>query len=1007
MRRTAIPGGWAAAFFISLFLCLAGGAAATQPSAADLAAREAARQHDIESGYQSPSFVVDGAPRPSAHLDLTQFSKLAASIYARPSRASGDPGDGPSRSLTTVFGESGMASPLGGDDVSVAAVGDPISAYLQVTNSGDYFIALPHSTSVQIYRSTDSGDTWTHWSSFVDPGITTAGRVGFLIADGTQQRIFIAYDALGVSPREVRVAYADFTAPVPTWTIVTALTDPGIDHGDDGRIDLATDVGVFGFYFVYVVAQSEDGNGADIWFARSTNQGTSYAPGYRITDTEAVSDDEYQDPVIAYGDSGYVHLAYESFDFTGGTTERMRYRRAPNSASGGAGAWQSEQTITPAQGIAASPLSISASLTDGSVIVGTLVSPGNDFVLRYSTDYGAAWPAPNEVQVPLNGLGGVGALFKPSGDVIMVGQDLSLVGGTNVIEVARSSTADLSIWTGPEEMASHTNDTAPISPLITGAVLDPSRGDRLAIAWVYPRSGSFFVRFDAEHRRDPGYANTEVGFGIGLSGGLQTPPAIAEVDGDEFGEIVFGTISGNIHVRNHDGTAVPGWPVNIGSMPFDAPVAVGRLAGTTAIVAGNTVGEVYAFDPAGNLMEGWPVTMASAADVFVSIGPLAPTLPNYVVAVCGTQMLALRYDGQVVSPNWIFTDTFTRPAAIGDVDNDGDGEIVTLKGSWLHVNSLGSGSPEAFRWFSPETFSDAPTLADVDGDGDLEIAAPTSNGKMYLLNHDGTDYSSSWPVTVASGWPLTAAALADFVGASDVEIVFGEQGGSGLVHLFFLNGTEAPFYPRSVGPEFLFMPPIIEATHAGSFCDVLLAGGAVGYSFENLTGDAPGWPRNFGGAVEETFAAGDIDNDGRKEVVVLTTDVLYVYDVGVSPVRGPRRHWPMYGNDARRRGCLDCNEIVTGIGDRPTVDAKALNLEVHPNPFNPSTTITYEVIHAGPVTLSVYDVTGRRVDTILSDVHHTPDRYTISYAASVSSGVYFLRIESGGQTQTRKIHLLK
>jgi hypothetical protein len=64
----------------------------------------------------------------------------------------------------------------------------------------------------------------------------------------------------------------------------------------------------------------------------------------------------------------------------------------------------------------------------------------------------------------------------------------------------------------------------------------------------------------------------------------------------------------------------------------------------------------------------------------------------------------------------------------------------------------------------------------------------------------------------------------------------------------------------------------------------------------------------------------------------------------------------------------------------------------YPNPFNPSTTITYDVAGEGTVDLSVYDLLGRRVATLVSG-YVQPGRYSVIWdARSVSTGVYFARI---------------
>jgi len=66
-----------------------------------------------------------------------------------------------------------------------------------------------------------------------------------------------------------------------------------------------------------------------------------------------------------------------------------------------------------------------------------------------------------------------------------------------------------------------------------------------------------------------------------------------------------------------------------------------------------------------------------------------------------------------------------------------------------------------------------------------------------------------------------------------------------------------------------------------------------------------------------------------------------------------------------------------------------------PNPFNPSTTIQFSLPEPGTVTLQVFDVTGRRVTTLLNESSRTSGNHAISFDASrFASGVYLYRIEA-------------
>ena len=84
----------------------------------------------------------------------------------------------------------------------------------------------------------------------------------------------------------------------------------------------------------------------------------------------------------------------------------------------------------------------------------------------------------------------------------------------------------------------------------------------------------------------------------------------------------------------------------------------------------------------------------------------------------------------------------------------------------------------------------------------------------------------------------------------------------------------------------------------------------------------------------------------------------------------------------------------------------------YPNPFNPSTSIQFSIPEGGPVSLSIYNVLGRKVRT-LADGFFASGTHSFTWdgrdddGALVSSGVYLYRIDAANFTQTRKMVLMK
>ncbi|MBU0690881.1 T9SS type A sorting domain-containing protein [bacterium] len=80
----------------------------------------------------------------------------------------------------------------------------------------------------------------------------------------------------------------------------------------------------------------------------------------------------------------------------------------------------------------------------------------------------------------------------------------------------------------------------------------------------------------------------------------------------------------------------------------------------------------------------------------------------------------------------------------------------------------------------------------------------------------------------------------------------------------------------------------------------------------------------------------------------------------------------------------------------------------YPNPFNPSTSIQFDLRQQAPVTLRIFDVTGRETATLLCSAMTPAGVHTIEFDGSgLASGVYFCRLEAAGQMETRKMILMK
>lgn len=110
-------------------------------------------------------------------------------------------------------------------------------------------------------------------------------------------------------------------------------------------------------------------------------------------------------------------------------------------------------------------------------------------------------------------------------------------------------------------------------------------------------------------------------------------------------------------------------------------------------------------------------------------------------------------------------------------------------------------------------------------------------------------------------------------------------------------------------------------------------------------------------------------------------------------------------------GCYE-SPGYTGNEDDVSQPFNSLSLYNYPNPFNPETTISFVSSRPGRVRLKVYNLKGQVIKTLIDGAmqrgyHSIKWDGTDERDSSVSSGVYFVRIEMNGETQVHKMMLLK
>jgi len=133
----------------------------------------------------------------------------------------------------------------------------------------------------------------------------------------------------------------------------------------------------------------------------------------------------------------------------------------------------------------------------------------------------------------------------------------------------------------------------------------------------------------------------------------------------------------------------------------------------------------------------------------------------------------------------------------------------------------------------------------------------------------------------------------------------------------------------------------------------------------------------------------------------------------------PNNYWTLRVTvtDAQGRQAQGATNIYfTGSGgpysarpdniDKPLPTVFSLD-QNYPNPFNPSTTISYALPKEARVKLTVFDVLGREVETLVNETKSAGVYQAVFNSSRLSSGTYFYRLQAGEFVQTKKMILAK
>ena len=366
------------------------------------------------------------------------------------------------------------------------------------------------------------------------------------------------------------------------------------------------------------------------------------------------------------------------------------------------------------------------------------------------------------------------------------------------------------------------------------------------------------------------------GFPYILSSQILTSPAVIDLDGDGFNDVIFGDYLGRLHAVDQFGNPKSGFPFDLQDQIWGSP-AIANIDNDDdiEIIVCSKNKRIYALNPDGSIQfeynTGKYLIATPAIGNIDDDDDLEIIVGSYASSTSSNKLYAINPDGTDVEGFPItIGEKMHRGVGLADFNNNGKVDIVVGTDSEnLYLVYDDGNIAEGFPFEGDGDFRSEPTILDYNNE--KIILTATKDGTFYAINHLGETIFS---LETSDDVMVSPSIL--FLDSENPVIFFGNNDGE--VYAIDINGSVINGWPVVLSSDIVSSPSLSDL-NSDSYPEIIVATSDGSISILNIDGTHFSPPLEYPFPYSSSTLVYDLDFDGDLEILCGTGDGLAIFDI--------------------------------------------------------------------------------------------------------------------------------